>query len=196
TLPVHPTSPSGPQTRTVRPHAKNFCGCAEDHSPARADASPSTSARSGSTDHSPARADPPRICAAPLCPIGHRNPRAASVVTATVGRATAGPHGPAPRGPHRRREHDSPPAVDGGHPRDRLRGGGPGTGPGVRGHVRRRSAEAAGIPAHRPPHGGHLLLESVPGLAKTTAAAALAGAVSSSFARIQCTPDLLPSDII
>ncbi len=43
---------------------------------------------------------------------------------------------------------------------------------------------------------GHLLLESVPGLAKTTAASALAGAVSSSFARIQCTPDLLPSDII
>ncbi|GAA2101426.1 MoxR family ATPase [Brevibacterium salitolerans] len=43
---------------------------------------------------------------------------------------------------------------------------------------------------------GHVLLESVPGLAKTTAAASLAGAVSSSFARIQCTPDLLPSDII
>ncbi|WP_029087980.1 AAA family ATPase [Brevibacterium album] len=43
---------------------------------------------------------------------------------------------------------------------------------------------------------GHLLLESVPGLAKTTAAASLAGAVSASFARIQCTPDLLPSDII
>ncbi|WP_101653526.1 AAA family ATPase [Brevibacterium ihuae] len=44
--------------------------------------------------------------------------------------------------------------------------------------------------------GGHLLLESVPGLAKTTAAAALAGAVGGEFARIQCTPDLLPSDII
>ena len=43
---------------------------------------------------------------------------------------------------------------------------------------------------------GHLLLESVPGLAKTTAASALSGAVSASFARIQCTPDLLPSDII
>ena len=43
---------------------------------------------------------------------------------------------------------------------------------------------------------GHLLLESVPGLAKTTAASALSGAVSGSFARIQCTPDLLPSDII
>jgi len=44
--------------------------------------------------------------------------------------------------------------------------------------------------------GGHILLESVPGLAKTTAAKALADAVSASFKRIQCTPDLLPSDII
>ena len=44
--------------------------------------------------------------------------------------------------------------------------------------------------------GGHVLLESVPGLAKTTAAETLAHAVQASFARIQCTPDLLPSDII
>ncbi|WP_349828059.1 AAA family ATPase [Brevibacterium litoralis] len=44
--------------------------------------------------------------------------------------------------------------------------------------------------------GGHVLLESVPGLAKTTAASALANAVRADFARIQCTPDLLPSDII
>lgn len=44
--------------------------------------------------------------------------------------------------------------------------------------------------------GGHILLESVPGLAKTTAAQAVADAVSGSFKRIQCTPDLLPSDII
>ncbi|HEY7989265.1 MAG TPA: AAA family ATPase, partial [Lapillicoccus sp.] len=44
--------------------------------------------------------------------------------------------------------------------------------------------------------GGHILLESVPGLAKTTAASTLAHAVSGSFSRIQCTPDLLPSDII
>lgn len=43
---------------------------------------------------------------------------------------------------------------------------------------------------------GHILLESVPGLAKTTAAATIAGAVDASFVRIQCTPDLLPSDII
>jgi MoxR-like ATPase len=44
--------------------------------------------------------------------------------------------------------------------------------------------------------GGHILLESVPGLAKTTAAQAISDAVSGSFKRIQCTPDLLPSDII
>jgi MoxR-like ATPase len=43
---------------------------------------------------------------------------------------------------------------------------------------------------------GHVLLESVPGLAKTTAAHTLASAVSGVFHRIQCTPDLLPSDII
>lgn len=44
--------------------------------------------------------------------------------------------------------------------------------------------------------GGHVLLESVPGLAKTTAAKALADAVAGDFSRIQCTPDLLPSDIV
>lgn len=44
--------------------------------------------------------------------------------------------------------------------------------------------------------GGHVLLESVPGLAKTTAAQTLAQAIEGSFKRIQCTPDLLPSDII
>src|SRR5699024_10177674 len=43
---------------------------------------------------------------------------------------------------------------------------------------------------------GHVLLESVPGLAKTTAAQTLADAVSGSFHRIQCTPDLMPNDII
>lgn len=43
---------------------------------------------------------------------------------------------------------------------------------------------------------GHVLLESVPGLAKTLAATTLAASVDASFARIQCTPDLLPSDII
>ena len=43
---------------------------------------------------------------------------------------------------------------------------------------------------------GHILLESVPGLAKTTAAKTLTEAMNGSFSRIQCTPDLLPSDII
>ena len=43
---------------------------------------------------------------------------------------------------------------------------------------------------------GHILIESVPGLAKTTAAKAISDAVSGKFSRIQCTPDLLPSDII
>lgn len=43
---------------------------------------------------------------------------------------------------------------------------------------------------------GHVLLESVPGLAKTTAAKTLAESVSGTFHRVQCTPDLLPSDII
>lgn len=44
--------------------------------------------------------------------------------------------------------------------------------------------------------GGHILLEGVPGLAKTTAARVVADAISGGFRRIQCTPDLLPSDII
>lgn len=43
---------------------------------------------------------------------------------------------------------------------------------------------------------GHILLESVPGLAKTTAAKVMTDAVKGKFSRIQCTPDLLPSDII
>ena len=43
---------------------------------------------------------------------------------------------------------------------------------------------------------GHILLESVPGLAKTTAAKVMTDAVKGDFSRVQCTPDLLPSDII
>ncbi|MBR2294847.1 MAG: MoxR family ATPase [Clostridiales bacterium] len=43
---------------------------------------------------------------------------------------------------------------------------------------------------------GHVLIESVPGLAKTTAAKTMTEAVNGRFSRIQCTPDLLPSDII
>jgi MoxR-like ATPase len=44
--------------------------------------------------------------------------------------------------------------------------------------------------------GGHVLLEGVPGLAKTTAIKALAAAVNCKFNRIQFTPDLLPADLI
>jgi MoxR-like ATPase len=44
--------------------------------------------------------------------------------------------------------------------------------------------------------GGHVLLEGVPGLAKTTAVNALASALSVSFQRIQFTPDLLPADLV
>jgi MoxR-like ATPase len=43
---------------------------------------------------------------------------------------------------------------------------------------------------------GHLLLEGLPGLAKTTAVKAMAQAIDTSFKRIQFTPDLLPADII
>ncbi len=43
---------------------------------------------------------------------------------------------------------------------------------------------------------GHILIEGVPGLAKTSAVKALAGTVDASFKRIQFTPDLLPADLI
>jgi len=42
---------------------------------------------------------------------------------------------------------------------------------------------------------GHLLLEDQPGLGKTTLAKALAAGLGERFARVQCTPDLLPSDV-
>ncbi len=42
---------------------------------------------------------------------------------------------------------------------------------------------------------GHLLLEDVPGVAKTMLARALSASVGCSFKRIQCTPDLLPTDV-
>lgn len=44
--------------------------------------------------------------------------------------------------------------------------------------------------------GGHILVEGVPGLAKTTAVNALAKVIDSSFQRVQFTPDLLPADIL
>ncbi len=43
--------------------------------------------------------------------------------------------------------------------------------------------------------GGHILIEDLPGLGKTTIALALAGITGLSFGRVQCTSDLLPSDI-
>lgn len=43
--------------------------------------------------------------------------------------------------------------------------------------------------------GGHLLIEGPPGLAKTRAVKCLSDAVEGSFARIQCTPDLMPADL-
>ena len=44
--------------------------------------------------------------------------------------------------------------------------------------------------------GGHILLEGLPGLAKTLAVKTLAAAVSTDFRRIQFTPDMLPADIM
>jgi MoxR-like ATPase len=44
--------------------------------------------------------------------------------------------------------------------------------------------------------GGHILLEGVPGLAKTTAVKAMADSIGIDFSRISFTPDLLPADII
>src|SRR5579871_5854152 len=44
--------------------------------------------------------------------------------------------------------------------------------------------------------GGHVLLEGVPGLAKTLAISSVAKAISLDFQRLQFTPDLLPTDLI
>ncbi len=44
--------------------------------------------------------------------------------------------------------------------------------------------------------GGHVILEGVPGVAKTTIAKAIANSINLEFSRIQFTPDLLPADII
>jgi MoxR-like ATPase len=42
---------------------------------------------------------------------------------------------------------------------------------------------------------GHLLIEDVPGIGKTTLARAIARSIGGTFRRLQCTPDLLPSDV-
>ncbi len=44
--------------------------------------------------------------------------------------------------------------------------------------------------------GGHVLVEGVPGLAKTLAVRSLAAAIGGTFARVQFTPDLLPGDLV
>ena len=56
---------------------------------------------------------------------------------------------------------------------------------------RRRVTHAVALVA-----GGHVLLEGVPGLAKTLTIKTVAACVSASFSRIQFTPDLLPSDLL
>ncbi len=43
---------------------------------------------------------------------------------------------------------------------------------------------------------GHILIEGVPGVAKTLAAKLLAGAIDAKFSRIQFTPDLMPADVL
>ena len=44
--------------------------------------------------------------------------------------------------------------------------------------------------------GGHILLEDIPGVGKTTLAVAVSGAMSLEYHRVQFTPDVLPSDIV
>ena len=64
------------------------------------------------------------------------------------------------------------------------------------GHVIRGKPEAIDLLLIGILSGGHILLEDVPGVGKTTLAKALARCFSVKFARVQFTPDLLPSDII
>jgi MoxR-like ATPase len=62
--------------------------------------------------------------------------------------------------------------------------------------VIRGKAEAVRLAAVTLLAGGHLLVEDVPGVGKTTLAQALAQSINCSFQRIQFTSDLLPSDVI
>src|SRR5215204_2850833 len=62
--------------------------------------------------------------------------------------------------------------------------------------VIRGKAEAVRLAAVTLLAGGHLLVEDVPGVGKTTLAQAFAQAINCSFQRIQFTSDLLPSDVI
>ena len=43
---------------------------------------------------------------------------------------------------------------------------------------------------------GHILIEGVPGLAKTLTVSSLARAINAAFSRVQFTPDLLPADLV
>ena len=63
-------------------------------------------------------------------------------------------------------------------------------------HVIRGKADAVRLSIVTLLAGGHLLVEDVPGVGKTTLAQALARAIDCSFQRIQFTSDLLPSDVI
>ncbi|HJZ11890.1 MAG TPA: AAA family ATPase, partial [Acidobacteriota bacterium] len=64
------------------------------------------------------------------------------------------------------------------------------------GHVIRGKPEAIQMALVTLLSGGHLLIEDVPGIGKTTLAQTLAKAISCAFHRIQFTSDLMPSDII